>query len=53
MLVETGADAAGAGAPIDLLLGRASGMKAAMAQVDWRAWRAPAALGGGLRGRRA
>jgi general secretion pathway protein L len=31
-------------APIDLLLGRASGMKAAMAQVDWRAWRAPAAL---------
>jgi general secretion pathway protein L len=31
-------------APIDLLLGRASGMKATMAQVDWRAWRTPAAL---------
>ncbi len=31
-------------APIDLLLGRASGMKAAMAQFDWRLWRAPAAL---------
>lgn len=31
-------------APIDLLLGRASGMKATMAQVDWRAWKAPAAL---------
>src|SRR5690606_14520906 len=31
-------------APIDLLLGRASGMKAAMAQVDWRVWRAPVAL---------
>ena len=31
-------------APIDLLLGRASGMKAAMAQFDWRVWRAPAAL---------
>ena len=31
-------------APIDLLLGRASGMKAAMAQFDWRVWRAPAVL---------
>ena len=31
-------------APIDLLLGRASGMKATMAQIDWRAWRTPAAL---------
>jgi general secretion pathway protein L len=31
-------------APIDLLLGRASGMKAAMAQFDWRVWRAPAGL---------
>ncbi|MEO6271020.1 MAG: type II secretion system protein GspL [Lautropia sp.] len=31
-------------AAIDLLLGRASGMKAAMAQFDWRRWRAPAAL---------
>ena len=31
-------------APIDLLLGRASGMKATMAQVDWAAWKAPAAL---------
>ncbi len=30
--------------PIDLMLGRASGMKAAMAQVDWRVWRAPMAL---------
>ena len=31
-------------APIDLLLGRASGMKAAMAQIDWRVWKAPVAL---------
>ena len=31
-------------APIDLLLGRASGMKAAMAQFDWRLWRAPVSL---------
>src|SRR5690606_25261731 len=29
---------------IDLLLGRASGMKAAMAQFDWRVWRAPVGL---------
>ena len=31
-------------APMDLLIGRASGMRAAMAQFDWRVWRAPAAL---------
>ena len=31
-------------APIDLLLGRASGMKATLAQVDWRRWRPPMAL---------
>ncbi len=31
-------------APVDLLDGRASGMKAAMARFDWRLWRWPAAL---------
>jgi len=44
MVAETAPMPLVRGAPIDLLLGRASGMKAAMAQVDWRAWRAPAAL---------
>lgn len=31
-------------APVDLLDGRASGVKAAMARFDWRLWRLPAAL---------
>jgi type II secretion system protein L len=31
-------------APVDLLDGRASGMKAAMARLDWRLWRVPVAL---------
>jgi general secretion pathway protein L len=44
MVVETAPMPLVRGAPIDLMLGRASGMKATMAQVDWRAWRAPAAL---------
>jgi general secretion pathway protein L len=44
MVVDTGPIPLVRSAPIDLLLGRASGMKASMAQVDWRAWRAPAAL---------
>jgi general secretion pathway protein L len=44
MAVETAPMPLVRGAPIDLLLGRASGMKASMAQIDWRAWRAPAAL---------
>jgi general secretion pathway protein L len=44
MAVETAPMPLVRGAPIDLLLGRASGMKASMAQIDWRAWRTPAAL---------
>lgn len=31
-------------APVDLLTGRASGMKASLAQFDWRIWRTPVAL---------
>lgn len=31
-------------APVDLLVGRASGFKAALAQFDWRIWRLPIGL---------